>query len=530
MKQKLDKRRIVLIFDLDDTLISTKKVFSSLENAFVQKEIERKRFQKLYRESKVQGALSLKRFIYLVKKYFSLSEKEIRVILKEAFKEGKKFLYPDTYPFLKKWSERAHLFLVSFGNKDFQMHKIKNAGIFNFFEKIFITNDQQKREEVGNILKNFFKKKKIFFVDDNQETLFCIKKVFKRIITVHINREKKKNSTSEGDKNIDFSIKNLKELDNLLEKSLRKPRALLLFSGGLDSILAAKILAEQGVEVKGLTFKSYFFDASQAKKAARELGIKLKVVDFSKEHLKVVQSPKYGYGQSMNPCIDCHLLMLKYAKRIMKKEGFDFVATGEVLGERPMSQNKKALLLLERESSLSGYLLRPLSAKLLAQTIPEQRGLVKREKLLDIFGRSRKRQIELAKKFKIKEYPAPAGGCLLTDLEFGKRLKELFKRCSRPSDSDIYLLRYGRHFWKEKILIVVGRDEKENKAIKRLAQKRDILVEMENYPGPTALLRNYDKGKIASEILKCAQDLVQYYSTKARGKNDVEFKVMKFKK
>ena len=186
MKQKLDKRRIVLIFDLDDTLISTKKVFSSLENAFVQKEIERKRFQKLYRESKVQGALSLKRFIYLVKKYFSLSEKEIRAILKEAFKEGKKFLYPDTYPFLKKWSERANLFLVSFGNKDFQMHKIKNAGIFNFFEKIFITSDRQKREEVGNILKNFLKKKKIFFVDDNQEALFCIKKVFFQLILFYL--------------------------------------------------------------------------------------------------------------------------------------------------------------------------------------------------------------------------------------------------------------------------------------------------------------------------------------------------------
>ncbi len=311
---------------------------------------------------------------------------------------------------------------------------------------------------------------------------------------------------------------------------MKKTKALFLFSGGLDSMVGVELLKKQYIDVTGLTFKSYFFDALQAKKAARQLGIKLKVVDFSKEHLKIVKSPRYGYGQSMNPCIDCHLLMLKFAKKIMKEEGFDFVATGEVLGERPMSQNKSALFLLEKESSLSGYLLRPLSAKLLAETIPEQKGLVRREKLLDISGRSRKRQIELAKKFKIKEYPAPAGGCLLTDLEFGKRLKELLKRCSRTSDSDIYLLRYGRHFWKKKTLLVVGRNEKENKAIKRLAQKGDILIEMENYPGPSVLLRHYDKGKVALEILKFAQDLVQYYSTKARGKKDVEFKVVKFKK
>lgn len=314
---------------------------------------------------------------------------------------------------------------------------------------------------------------------------------------------------------------------------MKKAKALFLFSGGLDSIIGVKILEKQGIGIKGLTFKSYFFDARQAKKAGKELGIRLKVVDFSKEHFKIVKSPRYGYGQSMNPCIDCRLLMLKIAKKIMKEKGFDFVATGEVLGERPMSQNKKALLLLEKESSLSGYLLRPLSARLLAETIPEQKGLVRKEELLDISGRSRKRQIELAKKFKIKEYPTPAGGCLLTDLEFGKRLRELLKRCPKCEESDLYLLRYGRHFWKEGVRIIVGRNKTENRIIKKLTEKRDILVEMRNYSGPVTLLRsylrNYQRKQVPSEIINFAQELTRHFSTKSRDKKDVIFKVIEVK-
>ena len=305
----------------------------------------------------------------------------------------------------------------------------------------------------------------------------------------------------------------------------RKVRALILFSGGLDSILAAKILMEQGIEVVGLTFKSYFFGADQAGKSAKKLGLKLEIVDFSEGHLKIVKSPKYGYGKSMNPCLDCHTLMLKEAKRVMRKEKFDFIATGEVLGERPMSQNRKALDIVEKESSLTGYLLRPLSAKLLKKTIPEEKGLVSRERLLDISGRSRKKQIELAKKWRIKDYPTPAGGCLLTDSGFGKRVRDLFERCSRCKDSDIYLLRYGRHFWKGKVKIIVGRDEQENKEIKRLIKKRDILIEMKNYPGPLTLVRNYSKKKVPEKDLELAKDLTKYYSAKARDKKDVEFKV-----
>lgn len=305
----------------------------------------------------------------------------------------------------------------------------------------------------------------------------------------------------------------------------KKARALVLFSGGLDSILAVKILKEQGIEVKALSFQSYFFNAGEAKKAAKKLKIPLKIIDFSKDHLKIVKKPKYGYGKAMNPCIDCHILMLKKAKEIMKKEKFDFVATGEVLKERPMSQNFQALKIVEKESRLKGYLLRPLSAKLLEPTIPEKKGLVDRQKLLDISGRSRKRQLELAKRYRISFYPTPAGGCLLTDLEFGKRLKKLMDEYPQFQRNDIELLKLGRHFWQDKIKIVVGRNKEENEKIKALAKRKDVLIEMENYPGPLTLIRNYSRKKLPQEILEKAKFLTQYYSTKSRNKKDVRFKI-----
>lgn len=306
---------------------------------------------------------------------------------------------------------------------------------------------------------------------------------------------------------------------------MKKVRALVLFSGGLDSILTVKILQEQGIEVKTLSFKSYFFGAEQAKKAAKNLKIPLKIIDISKEHLEVVKKPKYGYGKGMNPCIDCHILMLKRAKEMMRKEGFDFVATGEVLGERPMSQNKRALKLIEKESSLKGLLLRPLSARLLKETIPEKKGWVNREKFLDISGRSRKRQIALAKKWKIKYYPNPAGGCLLTDLEFSKRLRELFERCPSCGENDIALLKLGRHFWQGFVKIIVGRDHQENLRLKKLAKKGDILIELKQIPGPMTLVRSYSKSKVSEKIIEKAKAKTKYYSVKARNKKNVRFSI-----
>jgi len=307
---------------------------------------------------------------------------------------------------------------------------------------------------------------------------------------------------------------------------MKKTKALVLLSGGLDSILAVKILEAQGVKIKGLGFKSYFFNEKLAKKAARALNIPIKIIDLSKEHLNLVKKPKYGYGKGMNPCIDCHILMLKKAKQIMLKEKFDLVATGEVLGERPMSQNLKSLKLIEKKSGLKGYLLRPLSAKLLEPTIPEKKGLIERKKLLDISGRSRKRQLKLAKKFKIKSYPSPAGGCLLTDLEFSKRLKDLFEKYPRCQGNDIELLKLGRHFWQNKVKIIVGRNEEENKKIRKLAKRGDVLVEMENYPGPLTLVRSYSGKKIDPKVLEKARFLTKYYSTKSRQKKDVKFKIL----
>lgn len=297
---------------------------------------------------------------------------------------------------------------------------------------------------------------------------------------------------------------------------MKKAKALVLLSGGLDSILAAKILQNQGIKVTALSFKSYFFNTAAAEKAAKNLKIPLKIINFSKEHLEMVKNPQHGYGKAINPCIDCHILMLKKAKGIMKKEKFDLVATGEVLGERPMSQNLSTLKLIEKESSLKGYLLRPLSAKLLGETIPEKKELVDRRRLLDISGRSRKKQIALAKKWKIKWYPTPAGGCLLTDLEFSKKLKELFGKYPKCNGNDIEFLKLGRHFWVNKTKIIVGRNEKENKKIEKLAKRGDILIEMKNYPGPLTLIRNYSKRKIIQKVIKKAQDLTQYYSVKTR--------------
>jgi len=315
----------------------------------------------------------------------------------------------------------------------------------------------------------------------------------------------------------------------------KKAKCLLLFSGGLDSILAAKILMEQKISIAGLTFKSCFFGEKQAKEAALQLNsgqveekgrFKLKVVDISKEHLKIVKKPKYGYGKNMNPCIDCHLLMLKEARKIMGKERFDFVSTGEVLGERPMSQNKNILRLLEKESGLKGRLLRPLSAKLLEPTISEKEGQVNREKLFSISGRQRKKQFDLAKSFRIKKYPTPSGGCCLTYKEFSKKLEELFKKWPNANCKDIEILDNGRVFWEKDSLIVVGRDEKDNKEIKKLKQKDDLIIEPKKIPGPTTLIRGLNK-KTPETIIERAKELTKKYSKSEKG-GKVEFIIINY--
>lgn len=290
-------------------------------------------------------------------------------------------------------------------------------------------------------------------------------------------------------------------------------KTILLFSGGLDSILAAKILQNQKIKVTPICFKSYFFDCQLAKKAAKNLGLMLKIVDFSKEHLKIVKNPKYGRGQGANPCIDCHLLMLKTAKKIMKEGKFDFIVTGEVLDERPFSQSWKALLKIEKAAGLEKQVLRPLSAKLLPESIAEKKGTVNRKNLFAIKGKSRKPQLTLAKDFKIFDFPTPAGGCILTDFDYSKKIRELFKKIPIFDGNDAQILRRGRVFWENKVLLMVGRNEKENKSLKKLKKGRDVILEPENFSGPTVLIRSFNK-KIKKEIIKKGKEFLSKYSKK----------------
>jgi len=290
-------------------------------------------------------------------------------------------------------------------------------------------------------------------------------------------------------------------------------KALLLFSGGLDSILAAKILLKQKIKVALICFESFFFDCKLAKKSTKTLGLKLKIVDISKEHLEIIKNPKYGRGQGMNPCVDCHLLMIKTAAKIMKKGKYDFIVTGEVIGERPFSQNRKVFKLAEKEAILEGLILRPLSAKLLPETIPEKKNWVKRELLFDFQGKSRKPQLALAKKFKIKEFPTPAGGCILTDKEYSKKLFLFFEKIPDFDGQDAKTIRKGRVFWENNFLIIIGRNEKENAEIEKLRKDKDIILEPENFSGPTVLIRGFDK-KIKKELIKKARELLLKYSKK----------------
>lgn len=304
----------------------------------------------------------------------------------------------------------------------------------------------------------------------------------------------------------------------------KRIKALLLFSGGLDSILAAEILKRQGIEITGLTFTSSFFNDQVARQMAKKIGLKLKVLDISQEILEIVKSPHYGYGRGMNPCLDCRILMLKKARGLMAKGGFDFVATGEVLGERPMTQRKTTMKLVEKEAGLQGFLLRPLSAQLIQITVPVKQRWISAKKLYAISGRSRKKQIQLAKQFGIKDYPRPSGGCLLTDPEFSKKLRLLLKTYPQSDLNDVELLKNGRQFWEKKIRIVIGREKKENQRLQKLAKPGDVLVELKNYPGPLALIRSYTpKHKISQKVIEKTQKLVQYYSLKARNKKEVEF-------
>ncbi len=250
-----------------------------------------------------------------------------------------------------------------------------------------------------------------------------------------------------------------------------KRKALALFSGGLDSILAVRLMQEQGIEVEAITFVLPFFSCSgngterdlEAERVANQLGIPLRVISFGSDFLELIRNPRHGYGKAVNPCIDCRIHMLARARERMEECGADFIVTGEVLGQRPMSQRRDAMWVVERESGLEGLLLRPLSARHFEPTIPEREGWVDRERLPAIKGRSRKEQMRLADELGVSEYPNPGGGCLLTEVSFAPKVRDLFQHSQQLDPRDFRLLRVGRHFRLDSgHKLIIGRDEKDN--------------------------------------------------------------------
>ncbi len=290
-----------------------------------------------------------------------------------------------------------------------------------------------------------------------------------------------------------------------------KPKisALGLFSGGLDSMLAARLLTDQGIHVELITFVTPFFGAQRARASAQLLGLPLREVDFTDKYLPLLHAPPHGFGKGHNPCIDCHILMLAEAGAVMQEEGFHFLFSGEVLGQRPMSQHRRALDLVARGSGYPDLVLRPLSAKLLPPTRPEREGWVDRERLLDLSGRGRKRQMALAAQFGITAYPSPAGGCLLTDLGYAGRLKELLGHQESVTRQDLELLQWGRHFrLPQGPKAVVGRTQRENEALAALARDGDLILKVKQVPGPLVLV----PGGAGPEAARQAASLAAAYS------------------
>ena len=287
-------------------------------------------------------------------------------------------------------------------------------------------------------------------------------------------------------------------------------KCVALLSGGLDSTLAANLMLEQGIAVDGLYLALSWgcCDKEKAQASARQLGVPLMVLSVGDAYLDVIRKPKYGYGSGMNPCVDCRIYMFRLAKRYMEEIGAGFVITGEVLGQRPMSQMRRPLDLIEHESGLEGLLLRPLSAQLLEPTLPELLGVVDRERLLRIAGRTRQEQMALARERRITEYSTPAGGCLLTDPNFARKTRDLFAHEERPTTKDMELLTLGRHFRVgPRAKVILGRNELENLMLEGHAQPGYTCVRPK-FAGPAAMI----VGEDAPEARQAAVRLVRHYT------------------
>jgi tRNA-uridine 2-sulfurtransferase len=306
-------------------------------------------------------------------------------------------------------------------------------------------------------------------------------------------------------------------------------KAIALLSGGLDSTLAVKVLLDQGIAVEALNFTSPFCTCtgknagckSEAVRVANEFNIPIKVMNKGVEYLEILKNPKHGYGKGMNPCIDCRIYLLKKAKEYMLEIGADFVFTGEVLGQRPMSQRRDTLRVIEKESGLEGLLLRPLSAKHFKPTLPEIEGWVDREKLLSIQGRSRKEQFELAAELDVKNYPCPAGGCLLTDPSFVGKVRDVFDHSEELNLRDFRLLKLGRHFRiGPKTKVILGRNDGENGLLEQAVQAGEATLRWSGGPSPLAALL----GESSEELLAQAGQVLLRY-TKAPAGEEAELSV-----
>ncbi len=296
----------------------------------------------------------------------------------------------------------------------------------------------------------------------------------------------------------------------------KKKKVVALLSGGLDSQLAIKMMQEQGFDVSAVAIKTPFCDFDcgrgcgfEIRERADDLDVNLKTVYLGDEYIEMLKHPKHGIGAGFNPCIDCRSMMFDAAKKHMEEIGAEFIISGEVLGQRPMSQHAPALRTIENESDLVGKIVRPLSAALLPETDPEKDGLIKRENLGMIRGRTRRDQLDMAKKYGIENPPNAGGGCLLTEPHFGIKAKDLFSHTKNPTINDIDLLKIGRHFrLDEETKFIVGRNKDENEMIKAIALPGDILLEAKDFVGPVSILR----GSNAKEHLKFASSITLRYS------------------
>ena len=309
----------------------------------------------------------------------------------------------------------------------------------------------------------------------------------------------------------------------------KRPHAIALFSGGLDSALAILMLLKQDIKVTAITFMTHFgcdlgdrsSCGSDPYPAAEKFGFSVKLMHLGQKFVDIVRNPKFGYGKNMNPCTDCRILMLNEAREFMEMSGADFIVTGEVMGQRPMSQLKDKLFLTIKETGLQGKLLRPLSAKLLQPTDAELNGMVDREQLEGISGRGRKRQMEMAVEFGLDDYPSPASGCLLTDASYSRRLRDLLAHSEKITFDDLNLLRAGRHFRvNPQTKLVVGRNESDNKIIESCAQPEHIRLEAVEIGSPLTLLI----GESNEESIEKGAAITARYSA-ARKESQVEITV-----